>query len=127
MKIERFNKINEAKYQTYHIFAHFVNGIYKGTQPDFYLFKNKNNAFIFLANVVYDIYKNYEIDLDELNECTDVVELIELYEEQINNGTIENQIIFYTPSPVFTPTKSQPGAKLDDWIQIERDTEKYNL
>ena len=120
MKIKRFNNINEQlETKSYHFFAVF----YEDAQiPDFYIFEDDNDAFNFLANYIYKIYNENELDISILDECADAVELIEQYEEDVHeNHNIDKQVIFYTT------TSLSSNIELDDWIKLKRLAKKYNV
>ena len=119
MKIKRFNINEQVEPKRCHVFTDYSSE--DAEQPDFYIFENEEAAFNYLANRLYPIYQDYDLDLNILDECEDAVELIEQYEEDINDRTIDKQLIFYTP------TSLSDYIKLQDWIKLRRDAKKYNL
>jgi len=130
MKLKKFNEGLESG-KKFHVFAEYDNDEYgswknepeiKGSLPDFYLFEKEEDAFNYLANKLYKIYVENNLDLEILDECEDVVELVEQYEAEIyESGTIDYQLIFYTL------TKVSNNIALNDWIKTRRDAKKYNL
>ena len=97
MKIDRFSINENAEAKRFHVFAIYNedNPIEKGDQTDFELFDDEKDAFNFLSNKLYKIYKDYELDLKKLDKINDSVDLIEEYENEFNSRALE-QKIFYT-------------------------------
>jgi len=122
MKIDRFSINENAEAKRFHVFAIYNedNPIEKGDQTDFELFDDEKDAFNFLSNKLYKIYKDYELDLKKLDKINDSVDLIEEYENEFNSRALE-QKIFYTTISI------QHNVKLDDWILRRRIIKNFNL
>jgi hypothetical protein len=117
--LKLFEKLYEKESKRYHTFAVFEED--NSTLPDFYMFDNDEDAFNFLANRVYKIYKENELDLNDLNDCKDATDLIEMYEGQVDEGSISYHLIYYSSISI------SHSIKLDNWIELERAAKKYNL
>ena len=106
---------NESKrYHTFTIFDEDDRSL-----PEFYIFEDDKDAFNFLANKVYEIFEEYDLDLTELNECERAVDLIEKYEDRVSD--FDKQLIYYS---YITPSYN---IQLDNWIELEKASKKYNL
>jgi len=125
MKINRF-KLNENVEEKYYIFTELIEDDFSSKlYPVSKLYDNKADAVNFLLNKLYNVYKAYNRDLDELEEDLEnadnnIDELLELYEHFLTQDLDKPANLSYRMIALNEP-------KLDEWIAMRRNLKKFNI
>ncbi len=86
------------------------------------LFDNDDSAKKFILNKCYNLSKDSEEELDILDETIDgsLEEIHDMYMEMYYNNAYDTERLSYQYVNI-------TDGKLDDWIQLRLNTQKYNL
>lgn len=122
MKIQRFNE-NNGNRTLYYIFSDVIDEGYGEHSISSALYDNEEDALNFLIKRLYTEYKEKDLNLEDLDNCDTVDELMAEYNEMLSNQDMKSENGFYCDQVWLNSFDNE----VDDWIKVRRNSKKYNV